>query len=82
MAIFPDPPKLDLPKLTDKVIEIPLIVPKYVPDPKMHLIVSLVKSGIRIIGYLLLLGIHSPWATIASIVLIASEVVGIGEELV
>ena len=56
--------------------------PTYAPDPKKHLIVSLVKSGIRIGGYLLLLGIPSSWAIAASIVLIASEVVGILEELV
>lgn len=54
----------------------------YVPDPKKHLVVSLVKSGIRIVGYLLLLGISSPWATAASIVLVISEAVGILEELV
>lgn len=56
--------------------------PNYVPDPKMHLVVSLVKSGIRIFGYSLLLGIHSHWAVAAAIVLIASEAVGIYEELV
>lgn len=54
----------------------------YVPDPKKHLVVSLVKSGIRIVGYLLLLGIPSSWAIAASVVLVASEVVGIVEELV
>ena len=52
------------------------------PDPKKHLVVSLMKSGIRIIGYLLLFGIPSSWAYGAAIVLIASEVVGIVEELV
>jgi hypothetical protein len=54
----------------------------YVPDPKKHLVVSLVKSGIRIVGYLLLLGIPSQYAIAASIILVLSEVVGIVEELV
>lgn len=57
-------------------------VNNFVPDPKKHLVVSLVKSGIRIAGYLLLLGIPSGWAVAAAIVLVASEVVGIVEELV
>jgi hypothetical protein len=56
--------------------------PTYVPDPKKHLFVSLVKSGIRIGGYLLLLGIPSGWAVAASVVLVVSELVGIVEELV
>ena len=55
---------------------------KFVPDPKAHLIVSLIKSGVRIIGYLLLLGISSPWAKAAAVVLVVSEVIGIVEELV
>jgi hypothetical protein len=54
----------------------------YVPDPKKHLYMSLVKSGIRIIGYLALLGIPSGWAIAASVVLVWSEVIGIIEELV
>lgn len=68
--------------MSDKDIEIPLIVPSYVPDPKKHLIVSLTKSVVRIAGYALLLGIPSGWAVAASIVLIASEAIGILEELV
>tara|TARA_B100000085_G_C18410769_1_gene458531 strand:- start:1 stop:156 length:156 start_codon:yes stop_codon:yes gene_type:complete len=48
------------------------------PDPKKHLIASLVKSLIRLLGYAAL------WydITIAATLLILSEVVGIGEELV
>jgi len=52
------------------------------PDPKNHLIMSFVKSGVRIVGYVLLFGISSPWAYVAASVLILSEVVGIVEELV
>ena len=48
------------------------------PDPKKHQIISFIKSGIRIFGYILL-----PFDIfIASSVLIASEAVGIIEELV
>lgn len=54
----------------------------YIPDPKKHLYVSLAKSVVRIGGYALLLGIPSGWAVAASIVLIASELIGIVEELV
>jgi hypothetical protein len=54
----------------------------YIPDPKKHLFVSLVKSGVRIVGYLLLLGIPSSWAILASAVLVSSEIIGILEELV
>lgn len=68
--------------MTKKVTSASDSFPTYVPDPKKHLIVSLVKSAVRIAGYALLLGIPSPWAVAASIVLIASEVVGIFEELV
>lgn len=52
------------------------------PDPKKHLYVSLVKSGVRIAGYALMLGIPSGWAVAAAVVLILSEAVGIVEELV
>lgn len=48
------------------------------PDAKKHQMLSFVKSGIRIIGYALLF-IDIP---AAAIVLIASEAVGILEELV
>ena len=48
------------------------------PDPKLHQQVSFIKSGIRILGY------ASLWWSIdiAATLLILSEVVGIGEELV
>ena len=48
------------------------------PDPKKHLIISFVKSGIRILGYIFIpfnLGV-------AVTLLIVSEAVGIVEELV
>ena len=49
-----------------------------IPDPKLHQQVSFLKSGIRILGYAALW-----WSIdIAAILLILSEVVGIGEELV
>ena len=48
------------------------------PDARKHQIISFVKSGIRILGYILL-----PFdLTIAMGVLIVSEIVGIVEELV
>ena len=51
---------------------------KNLPDPKNHLIASLIKSVVRILGYFALFyDIH-----IAAALLILSEVVGIGEELV
>ena len=49
----------------------------YMPDQKKHLIVSLVKSGTRLVGYSLLL--YS--LPIAVFVLILSELIGIIEEL-
>ena len=48
------------------------------PDAKKHQIVSFIKSGIRILGYIFI-----PFSlVIAAILLILSEVVGIIEELV
>ena len=48
------------------------------PDPKKHQLISFIKSGIRILGYLAL-----PFdLTVACFILVASEVVGILEELV
>ena len=48
------------------------------PDPKNHQVVSFIKSGIRLFGYILL-----PFNIgAAAVVLILSEVVGIVEELV
>ena len=48
------------------------------PDAKKHQIVSFIKSGIRILGYIL---IPFDWLWAAGI-LVVSEVVGIIEELV
>ncbi len=49
-----------------------------VPDPKLHQKISFAKSAIRILGYGALW-----WSLdIAVILLILSEIVGIGEELV
>ena len=48
------------------------------PDPKKHQQISLIKSGIRIIGYILI-----PFnLVIAASVLTLSELIGIYEELV
>jgi hypothetical protein len=48
------------------------------PDAKKHQIISFIKSGIRISGYVIL-----PFnLEIAALVLIFSEIVGIVEELV
>ena len=48
------------------------------PDPKLHQIISFVKSGIRILGYIAI-----PFnISVAVILLIVSEAVGIIEELV
>ena len=49
------------------------------PDAKKHQIVSFIKSGIRIAGYLLL---AVDMLVACAVVLILSEVVGIYEELV
>jgi hypothetical protein len=51
---------------------------KHLPDPKKHKIISFIKSGIRIAGYILI-----PFnLDIAALVLIFSEIVGIVEEMV
>jgi hypothetical protein len=48
------------------------------PDPRKHQIVSFIKSGIRILGYIFLpIDLY-----ISAIILILSEVIGIYEELV
>ena len=48
------------------------------PDPKLHQLMSFIKSAIRIVGYILI-----PISLIsAALVLILSEVIGIIEELV
>ena len=51
---------------------------EYMPDQKLHQVISFIKSGIRILGYGLLL-YNLP---IAVGVLILSEAIGIIEELV
>lgn len=48
------------------------------PDAKKHQIVSFIKSGIRILGYIAL-PFHLP---IAAGILVLSEIIGIIEELV
>ena len=51
---------------------------KYMPDQKLHQIVSFFKSGVRIVGYLFI-----PFNLVAATaLLILSEVVGVIEELV
>jgi len=48
------------------------------PDPKLHQIISFVKSGIRILGYIFI-----PFDLGAAVtLLVVSEAVGIVEELV
>lgn len=48
------------------------------PDAYKHQVISFIKSGIRIVGYIFL-----PFDIVtATIILVASEVVGIVEELV
>lgn len=48
------------------------------PDAKKHQIISFIKSGVRMIGYTFLFFN----ITIAAVILIASEAIGILEELV
>ena len=49
-----------------------------IPDPKKHQIISFIKSGVRIVGYIFL-----PFSLeIETILLILSEIIGIKEELV
>lgn len=48
------------------------------PDPKKHQLISFIKSTVRIVGY-----VYLPFdLTMAMIVLIGSEAIGILEELV
>ena len=49
-----------------------------IPDPKLHQLISFIKSGVRILGYIAI-PISLTWATA---LLIVSEVIGIIEELV
>ena len=48
------------------------------PNPKKHKIISFIKSGVRILGYIFLF-VNIP---VAAYILIGSEVIGIIEELV
>jgi len=48
------------------------------PDAKKHQLISFVKSGIRIVGYICI-PFSLVWATV---ILVLSEVVGVVEELV
>ena len=53
-------------------------IPQEYPDAKKHQLVSFIKSGIRILGYILI-----PFDLVwAAGILVVSEVVGIIEELV
>jgi len=56
----------------------------YVPNPKKHLIVSLIKSGLRLSGYALLWLVlpHSFPSILVMTVLLLSELLGVYEELV
>lgn len=56
----------------------PLNINQHYPDAKKHQIVSFIKSGIRILGYILI-PFDLFWA---AGILVLSEVVGIIEELV
>ena len=48
------------------------------PDPKLHQIISFVKSGVRILGYIFI-----PFnISVAVTLLVVSEAIGIVEELV
>ena len=50
----------------------------WVPDPKKHMLMSFIKSGVRLLGYIFL-----PFDLyIAMGILLVSEVIGIIEELV
>ena len=49
-----------------------------IPDPRLHQIISFIKSGVRILGYVAL-----PFSIILSAFLLAiAEIIGIVEELV
>ena len=52
------------------------------PDPKLHQLVSFIKSGMRIIGYCLIPYNLGMAALIAAVTLVISEGIGILEELV
>ena len=48
------------------------------PDARKHQIVSFIKSGIRIIGYMII----PIDLVVAAVILVASEIIGVLEELV
>ena len=50
----------------------------WVPDPRLHAIISFIKSGVRIIGF----GFLPFNIMVATGLLIAAEVIGIVEEMV
>ena len=50
----------------------------WVPDPRLHAIMSFIKSGVRIVGY----GFLPFDIWVAAGLLIAAEVIGIVEEMV
>lgn len=53
-----------------------------IPDPVKHLKLSLAKSVIRIAGASTLLVFGNIWLTIAGVMLVIAELIGIAEELV
>jgi len=50
----------------------------WVPDPRLHAIMSFIKSGVRIVGY----GFLPFDIWVAAGLLVAAEVIGIVEEMV
>lgn len=50
----------------------------YIPDPRLHKYFSIVKSGVRILGFIYLMYDM----TVASVLLLAAEAIGIAEECV
>ena len=65
-------------RVNNSSVKIPTEPVNY-PDARMHQIVSFIKSGVRIAGYLLL---AADQLVLCAIVLILSEMVGIYEEVV
>ena len=57
-------------------------IPDYTPDPRKHLVVSLVKSSVRIISCLFFIGTGNPWAIAGGMGLLLAEIIGVYEELV
>ncbi len=74
--------ELDLTTLKKQIKELEELKYSYskygTPNPKKHKIVSFIKSGVRILGYGILL-VNIP---LAVVILIISEITGIQEELV